>query len=274
MKNYDFIIVGGGCAGMGFFLQVLKDFEKVLLLEQKRIGGDICYAYSITNFPGFCDINGSILCSHFEKQLKSYKDKIRFEKCTVIQGKENCVLIKTEKNIYRSKYCIVATGRKEKSIKKYQKFNLKNRFDQIKGRRICVIGGGEVALDQSLSLIKKRKRVTIISKGNFNKVNKKLIDEVKRLNRDIFPFSKILNIEKMDDKYKICFKSKNEYYEKVFEDILICIGSNKNLPQIIGKNKRIFFCGSVKGKNFKQGSISFADGIKLAMKFSSERRKK
>ncbi|MEO0288911.1 MAG: NAD(P)/FAD-dependent oxidoreductase [candidate division WOR-3 bacterium] len=273
MENFDFIVIGGGCAGIGFFLQILKDFEKVLLIEQRRIGGDIFYAYKITNFPGFNNVNGRDLCSCFEKQLKNYEDKIRFEKCIKILGGKNGVTVKTEKDVYRTKYCIIATGRKEKNIKKFRKLNLKSRFDQVKGKEVCIIGGGEVALDQSLTLIKKRKKITIISKGNFKKVNKKLLEEVKILIKNIYPFSETFKIDKTDfDKYKVVFKSRNKHYERVFDDILMCIGSTKNLPQIVNKNKRIFLCGSVKGKIFKQGSISFADGVKLAMKLSSERR--
>ncbi|MEO0280882.1 MAG: NAD(P)/FAD-dependent oxidoreductase [candidate division WOR-3 bacterium] len=273
MEKYDFIIIGGGCAGIGFFLQILKDFEKVLLLEQNRIGGDIWYAHRVTNFPGFCDVKGNRLCSHFEKQLEKYKRKIKFEKCIKIEVRKSFVIVKTEKNEYSTKYCIIATGRKEKVLKKFRELNLKNRFDQVKGKNICVIGGGEVALDQSLTLTKKRKKLTIISKGNFRKVNKKLLEEVKTFVKDIYPFSQILYIYKTEvDKYRVFFKSKNKHFERVFDDILLCIGSRKNLPQIVNKSKRVLLCGSVKDKNFKQGSISFADGVKLAMKLSSERR--
>lgn len=273
MENFDFIVVGAGPAGIGFFLQISKDFEKVLLIEQNKIGGDIRYAYRITNFPGFCTIKGNRLCSLFEEQLENYKNKIRFEECIEIEEKKNFVIVKTENNLYSTKYCIIATGRKEKFLKNFKMLNLKTRFDQIKGKEICIIGGGEVALDQSLTLTKKRKRITIISKGNFSKVNKKLLEEVKICTENIYPFSKTLNIKKIDfDKYEVVFKRGKKHYKKIFDDILICIGSIKNVPKIINKNKRIFLCGSVKGKNFKQGSVSFADGVKLAMKLSSKRR--
>lgn len=273
MELYDFIIVGGGCAGIGFLLQISKDFEKFLLIEQKRIGGDIFYAYSITNFPGFPKIDGGKLCSIFEKQLENYNEKIKFEKCIKIESKKDYVIVTTEKKEYKTKFCIIATGRKEKRIKNFSELNFKSRFDQIKGNKICIIGGGEVALDQSLTLIKKRKKITIVSNGNFYKVNRNLLKEVKKLVKNIYPFSKILKIEKANlDNYKVIFKNNKKIYKKSFDDILLCIGSNRNIPPIVNKNNRIFFCGSVKGKNFKQGSVSFADGVKLAMKFSFERR--
>jgi len=100
-------------------------------------------------------------------------------------------LVETEKNQYKSKYCIVATGRKEKILKKYSKLDLKNRYDSIKGENICIIGGGEVALDQSLTLFEQGKIITIISSGNFNKVNMELLKSVKRVARKIYIFQKL-----------------------------------------------------------------------------------
>ncbi|HAF07825.1 MAG: FAD-dependent pyridine nucleotide-disulfide oxidoreductase [candidate division TA06 bacterium 32_111] len=269
MENYDFVIIGGGPAGIGFLLQISKDFKKVLLFEEKRIGGDIFYAHKITNFPGFYEIDGKTICFRFENQVKKFKRNIKFEKVLKLKCFKNYVLVKTEKDIYKTRYCIIATGRKEKILKKYSKLKLKNRYESIKGKNICIIGGGEVALDQSLTLFKKGKNVTIISNGNFDKVNKELLKSVKKITKRIYQFSKILDLKKVDKKgYKILFQSRSKNYKKFFDDIILSIGSSKNLPPINNRNERIILCGSVKSKKMKQGSISFADGVKLAMELS------
>jgi|GEM_PF-2487197 len=268
MENYDFVIIGGGPAGIGFLLQISKDFRNILLLEEKRIGGEIFYAHKITNFPAFNEIDGKNICFRFKNQVKKFKSNIKFEKVLEIECYKNFVLVKTEKNQYKTKYCIVATGRKEKILKKYSKLDLKNRYDSIKGKNICIIGGGEVALDQSLTLFEQGKIITIISSGNFNKVNMELLKSVKRVARKIYIFSKIIDLQKVNEKYRITFQNKEKIYTKFFDDIILSIGSIKNLPKLKNRNERIYFCGSVKSKKLKQGSISFADGVKLAMKLS------
>lgn len=274
MEKYDFIIVGGGCAGIGFFLQILKETKNILLIEKERICGKIFQAGNITNLLGFDSIDGESLCKKVLSQLNGYKEKIVLQKVLNIEGKYGSVIVRTDKKNYLTDYCIISTGTSERKLKKYKELDLKTDHKKIIGKKICIIGGGEVSFDKGLSLVKMGKNVYLFSRGNYLKVNRKLFREGKKNFKSILPFTKILNIKRKNkDSFIISFSRDGKIYEEEFDDILLSIGSVREMPIIKSKNDRIILCGSVKSKMYNQCSIAFADGVKLAMKISQKRRK-
>ncbi len=273
MKKYDFIVVGSGCAGIGFFLQILKETKNILLIEKERICGKIFQARNITNLLGFESIDGESLCKKVLSQLNGYEEKIVLQKVLDIEGKGDSVIVRTGKKEYFTDYCIVSTGTSERKLKKYKDLDLKTEHKKIVGKKICIIGGGEISFDKGLSLVETGKNVYLFSIGNFLKVNGELFREGKKKFKSILPFTKILNIKRKNkDSFIISFSRDGKIYEEEFDDILLSIGSIREIPIIRKKNNRIILCGSVKGKMYKQCSIAFADGVKLAMKISQKRR--
>ncbi|PIP13495.1 MAG: hypothetical protein COX48_04085 [bacterium (Candidatus Stahlbacteria) CG23_combo_of_CG06-09_8_20_14_all_34_7] len=269
MKKYDVIIIGMGCAGIGAFLQMKKTMKSILAIEEKRIGGAVFYANRITNMPLIKSIDGRRIVELFEKQIK--KDaKIIYEKCVSIEENKDSVNVTTEKNKFLSRYTIICTGREPKEMKNV-KLKMKTIGDKLKGKNICIIGGGEMAVDYSISLSERGKSVEIISTGNFLKVNKNLTNEAK-IKRIKFNRMCIVNNVIKDKDYYVKFIKNNKTIVKRFSDVILCIGTKKLLPEIKGekRKKRILFAGTVKNSISKQCSIAFADGVREAMKISEK----
>ena len=55
---YDVAIIGAGIAGMTAALYLLRNHQKVLLLENAGYGGQILEAPIVENYPGFAKVSG------------------------------------------------------------------------------------------------------------------------------------------------------------------------------------------------------------------------
>jgi len=179
---YDFLILGAGGTGLAAGMYAGRLGLKTLILgtshsSELPIGGVITTTDIVENYPGFSKISGFELAKKIEEHARNCDlVKIKQEKAIEIKKEENFFLIKTEKNQYKTKTILFATGTKwrklPETIKGAREFE-KNGIHYCalcdallyKNKTVAVLGGSNSAIKDALVLSKHAKKVYIIYRG-------------------------------------------------------------------------------------------------------------
>lgn len=189
---YDIIIVGGGPAGMTAAIYGANAKKSVLILEKESIGGQILKASKIKNYPGFEEISGFDYSNKLYEQTKNLNVDIKFEE--VIKVSKNKEVI-TNKNTYKGKSIILATGAKNKklNIQNEEKFIGKGisycaTCDGMffKGKTVALIGGGKSAIENALYLSNIVEKLYIIYRQKEFKFDSIDLEKLKEKKNIIF----------------------------------------------------------------------------------------
>jgi len=179
MESYDVIIIGGGPSGLTAGMYVARRKLRTLILEAEgEVGGQPLNFYpkkNIQNFPGFPE---GITGEEFSKKLKEHAltsgVKIRTNERVVSLAFENeKKIVITEKSKYVAKSIIICIGfsrgiPKKLGIKGEEEFYKKGVEYKVKhpekfsGKRVIVVGGGNVAVENALNIEKFASKVILI----------------------------------------------------------------------------------------------------------------
>src|SRR3989344_5792552 len=109
VKDYDFIIIGAGVAGLAAGMYGGRLGLKSLVLgsthsSELPIGGVITTTNVVENYPGFIRLTGSELAEKIEKHARSYDlVEIKNEKAEIVSREKSFFKIKTNKGEYIGK---------------------------------------------------------------------------------------------------------------------------------------------------------------------------
>ncbi|MBT3405072.1 FAD-dependent oxidoreductase [archaeon] len=302
-ENYDLIIIGAGGTGLAAGMYASRLGLKTLVLgtphgSELPIGGVITTTNVVENYPGFKKIGGMELARKIEEHARNYEDiTIKTEKAESVEKMKTCFNIKTEKEGYKSKAIIFATGTKWRKLPKTVKGS--EKFDRrginycalcdgplYRGKTVAVIGGSDSAAIDALILAQYADKVYMIYRGEKIHPEPTNLEKIKE-NKKIKVINKTNVIEvkgsskaesvTLDKPYK---KKKelevNAVFVAIGHKVLsglakdIGVKTNKKDEIIIDhKNcltnvKGIFAAGDVTDKEFKQLIIGVADGCTAA----------
>jgi len=168
---YDIIIIGAGPAGLTAAIYGCRAAKKVLVLEAKTYGGQIINTLDIENYPVEAHISGYDFATKIYNQAKELGAEIVFEKVVNIKNNNEEKEVITNKNTYKAKTIIIATGSENR------KLGLDNEDELVgkgisycatcdgafyKNKTVAVVGGGNTALEDALYLTNIAKKVYLI----------------------------------------------------------------------------------------------------------------
>jgi len=169
---YDVVIIGGGPAGLTAAIYVGRFRLNAVLFERIAIGGQIITSEWIENYPGFPEgITGIELMQNFEKQALKFGTKIISAEVKNIKKKEDIFCIDTIYGEVKTSAIILATGAEpiKLPVKEEEKFRGKGisycaTCDAafFKDKSVAVVGGGDTAIIDALTLTKFAKNITVI----------------------------------------------------------------------------------------------------------------
>ena len=286
--KYDVIIIGSGVAGMSAALYLKRANINTCIIEKNMPGGQINYTSTIENYPGFDRITGPELALNMYKQIRNNDIPLQYEQVTKIEKlKSKEIKITTDKKEYISDYLIIATGKKNK------KLNIENEDKLIshgisycaicdgalyKNENVCVIGGGESALEEALYLSNICSSVTIISRNEKLRATKNTIEQVnKKKNIKIIYKKTIKTLVEKDNKLEEIILNDDEILK--VKACVVYIGSipnNEFLNNIVEikedgyintdelmqtSNENIYAIGDIRKKNIYQIISAINDGL-------------
>lgn len=188
---FDSIIIGAGISGVTASIYLKRANLNILLLDKEYIGGQIVKTSIIENYPGIESIDGASFALKLDKQIKSLDINYKMETVIDIIDNDEYKEVITNKNIYKTKTVLIATGRVPRKLGlKKEKELLGNGISYCatcdgyfyKNKDIAIIGGGNSALEAAIYLKNMCKSITIINRSSKLKADQYLIDKCSDIN--------------------------------------------------------------------------------------------
>jgi thioredoxin reductase (NADPH) len=158
MRDYDIIIIGGGPGGMSALLWCNSLGLKGVLLEQAgELGGQMLQMFhQVVDYPGLPSANGQALRDHFASHLQQLQLDYWLN-CRVEELDLRTRRLKTNGEWLQAKAVIIATGVRNRQLGLANEARFAQHGDvqdtaRYAGKRTCVIGGGDSAVETSLIL--------------------------------------------------------------------------------------------------------------------------
>jgi thioredoxin reductase (NADPH) len=172
-EYHEAIIIGGGPAGLTAGLYLMRAGIDAILLEKTLPGGTPRNTYHIENYPGFPEgISGKELMDRKVNHAKAFGLPIKeFADVESLSFEGERFIIKTSAGIFESTGVIVATGTESMKMNIPGERELAGRgisycatCDGLFFRNldVAVIGGGDSAIEEALSLANIVRKVYII----------------------------------------------------------------------------------------------------------------
>ena len=169
---YDIIVVGGGAAGMTAALYALRNGKSALVIEKNGFGGQITHSPKVENYPGTLQMSGNEFAEKMLDQILAQGAEIEFEKVLTVEDRGDVKTVRTEEGgVYEAKAVILATGVKHRMLGLEGEDDLVGEGisfcavcdgDFYSGRRVCVAGGGNSALQEAVLLSEKCSEVIML----------------------------------------------------------------------------------------------------------------
>lgn len=190
-NHYDAIILGGGPAGLTAGIYLSRAKLRTLIINEGTIGGQMILTHEIANYPGVEKTSGYMLSMTMKKQAESFGAVILSNK-TVKQidfsGDTKSVTL-DDGQAYTARSMILTLGGRSRTLGVPGEDVLKGKGisycatcdgDFFTDKEIIVVGGGNSALEEAVSLTKYAKKVTIVHKLDHFEAHKHAIEEAKR----------------------------------------------------------------------------------------------
>lgn len=296
-NHFDVIIIGGGAAGLTAGIYLSRAKLSTLILNEGTVGGQMVLTHEIANYPGIESISGYQLARNMKAQAQKFGCTIKSNlKITGIELSGDIKQITVnESDVYTSNAVIIATGGKSRTIGVFGEENLKGKGisycatcdgDFFQDKEIIVVGGGNSALEEAVSLTKYASRVTIVHQFDHFQAFEHYVEEAKRNSKINFIMeSKIVEFigdEKLTG-VKIQNIASNEIAEMTIDGVFIFIGYVPNTEKLDGlielnqwkeivvdKNMAtnipgVYAAGDSIAKRYRQVTTAVADGTIAAL---------
>ena len=273
-KSTVVIIIGAGPAGIACAIQLKRYNIDSIVFEKDEIGGLLKNANIVENYLGFPNgISGKKLVQLINKQSQTAKINVKYEIVMSVESFEDTLNVKTSKNIYHSKYLVIASGTKpiipkvpiiRDDIIEKVFFDI-YKLGEINGKKIVIIGGGDCAFDYALNL-SEFNQVILLNRSTRIKALPILQERCSHSgNIQYLDKRSVLKIESVNNQLLLLCNNS----EKLTADyLLIAIGREPNLDFIkndLLNNPKVFQIGDVKNGQLRQTSIATGDGTFTAM---------
>jgi thioredoxin reductase (NADPH) len=171
MANFDVIIVGSGLAGLTAGLFAARHGLSTLILESNIPGGHLISIEKMEDFPGFADgVAGYELCPTVQRQAADQGAEFQRAEVQRLEAKDRLWSVVTDEEQHLAKAVIAATGSTLKELGVPGEEKLMGRgvshcascdgplYD---GQVVGVVGGGDSALQEALTLSNFAASVTL-----------------------------------------------------------------------------------------------------------------
>jgi thioredoxin reductase (NADPH) len=174
-KNNDVVIAGGGIAGLTAGLQSARAGRKTLVLTGPALGGHLLSIERIDGYPGFPDgIPGYELCPMVQEQAVAAGAEFDAAIVTRLVAHDGRWRMRTSADDVSASAVVIATGTTSKTLGVPGEARLHGKGVShcatcdgplLRGRVVGVVGGGDSALQEALTLAQHASRVIVLHRG-------------------------------------------------------------------------------------------------------------
>jgi len=180
----DVIIIGSGPAAWTAAIYSCRANLKATVIAGTVWGGQLMLTTKVENFPGFPDgILGPELMENMRKQAEGFGANIIYEDATKVDFSSRQFKVQVGDKDYEGRSVIIATGASAKWLGLKSEERLRGKgvsscatCDGIffKDRPVIVVGGGDTAIEEALSLAKIASHVTVVHRRDQLRASKML----------------------------------------------------------------------------------------------------
>jgi thioredoxin reductase (NADPH) len=298
MENrFDVIIIGAGAAGLTAGIYLSRGKVKTLILNEGTVGGQMVLTHEIANYPGVENISGYQLAKNMKNQAVKFgcaiKSNIRITRLALEE--EVKVVEINGKDVFYSDAVILATGGKPRLLGVPGEEEFKGKGisycatcdgDFFQDKEIIVVGGGNSALEEAVSLTKYASKVTIVHQFDHFQAFEQYVNEAKNNPKIDFimesTIAEFTGVEKLTG-VKIINLRTNQVADKKIDGVFIFIGyapNTENLPDTLSLNNNgeiitdanmatnipgVFAAGDSIAKRYRQVTTAVSDGTIAAL---------
>lgn len=295
--HYDAIVIGAGPAGLTAGIYLSRAKLRTLIIDEGTVGGQMVLTHEIANYPGVESISGYQLANIMKKQAKSFgcdiKANVSIKEINLESEIKSLTL--SDDLTFTSDSLILTPGGRSRTLGIPGEDTYKGKGisycatcdgDFFTDKEIVVVGAGNSALEEAVSLTKYASKVTILNQFSDFKAFEYAMEEARNhpkinfvLESAITAFHGTDNIESIDIKN---LKSGAITQFKT-EGVFIFIGYVPNTEFLQGKVKLnqkgeivvnaematsvrgVFAAGDSITKRFRQVTTAVADGTIAAL---------
>lgn len=186
---YDLLIVGAGPAGLSAAIYARRAGLNTLVLEKAFAGGQMTTTPEVENYPGIERISGFELSANMEKHARAQGAEFLADDVTALELTGEHKQVTTTQGAYQARAVILAMGAKRRLLGIPGEERLSGRGVSycatcdggfFRDKDVCIIGGGNTALEDALYLAGICKRVYLIHRRDAFRGFKSFDDAVRR----------------------------------------------------------------------------------------------
>ncbi len=295
--HFDVIILGGGPAGLTAAIYLSRARLRTLVLTEGTAGGQMTLTHMIANYPGIEKINGYMLGTVMKKQATSFgavvKGNVEISSFDLEDATKSVTT--ADRQAYTSDAVILAPGGRSRTLGVSGEDTFRGRGisycatcdgDFFTGKEIVVVGGGNSALEEAVSLTNYATRITVVHQFDQFQAFEYAVEEAKANPKISFIMSSTLDSfygnEKLEG-VKIRNLVTGDVSDFRTDGVFIFIGyvpNTESLKGLVGLNERgeiitgpdmstniegVYAAGDAAVKRYRQVTTAVADGTVAAL---------
>jgi thioredoxin reductase (NADPH) len=293
---YDVIVLGSGPAGLTAAIYCGRAQLKTLVVAGAVPGGQLTLTTEVENFPGFEEgILGPELIQRMRRQAERFGAVFVQDDAKEADFKIRSLRIKTGGETYEANAVIIATGASAKWLGLDSELRLRGRGVSscatcdgffFRGKDTVTVGGGDVALEDTLFLTKFVNHATIVHRRDKLRASKILQERASKNPKISFVWDSVvedvLGQERVEGVRLRNVKTGKQETVKC-DGVFIAIGHEPNTAVFKGQIELdqkgyvvtrgntatsvdgVFAAGDVRDFHYRQAVTAAADGCRAAM---------
>lgn len=182
----DLIIVGAGPAGLTAALYASRAGATVMVLDGGAPGGKMNLTAEIENYPGLITKGPELAYAMYEQCL-SFGAKYEYGEVSRIEHHEDHQVVYVGDQAYEARYVFIATGTKERHMGIPHEEEMSGRGVSycavcdgpfFKNKDVCVVGGGNSAIEEAIYLSDIVKKVHVIVRRDVLRADQYLVNKL------------------------------------------------------------------------------------------------
>jgi len=296
-ERYDAIILGAGPAGLTAGIYLARARLRPLIIDTGTAGGQMVLTYSVANYPGVETASGREISQTMLRQAKAFGSDV-ITQATVthidLMGETKVVEVEDEGR-YEAPVAIIAAGGRPRTLGLESEARFSGHGisycatcdgDFFTDKPIVVVGGGNSALEEAVSLTKYASKVTVLHILDEFQAQPWAVEEARRNPKvELYTGHEVVRFEGEDSLERVVARDVHTGAELVVpaEGTFIFIGYVPNTEAFVGQvalNEHgeviaddqmatslpgVYVAGDSRVKRYRQITTAVADGTIAAL---------